>query len=244
MRAFSLVELSIVLVILGLLAGGILAGQSLIRAAELRSATSQAQQYLSAFWNFRDKYMASPGDTSSATRFWGSAGGNGGDNTCWAAQTQSSPASCNGNGDGVVTSGQSVGQIRENFMAWKHVANAGLIEGTYLGRSNTSTASGACSAPSIDCPQVKLSNSMLNIYYDSIRLRNHFIIETAANAVIVRPEELWNIDSKLDDGKPHTGRVFSYGEAGCATSDDPTVLDASYNLTNTAIACKIRLAVF
>ena len=47
-QGFSLVELSIVLVILGLLTGGILAGQSLIRAAELRAVTTEYQRYTAA----------------------------------------------------------------------------------------------------------------------------------------------------------------------------------------------------
>ena len=48
MRGFSLVELSIVLVILGLLTGGILTGQTLIRAAELRSVTTEFQRFQAA----------------------------------------------------------------------------------------------------------------------------------------------------------------------------------------------------
>ena len=71
-QGFSLVELSIVLVILGLLTGGILAGQSLIRASELRAATAEYQRYATSIQSFRDKYMALPGDMTNATRFWGS----------------------------------------------------------------------------------------------------------------------------------------------------------------------------
>ena len=70
-NGFSLVELSIVLVILGLLTGGILGGQALIRAAELRAATTESQRYLAAINSFRDKYFALPGDMAIATRFWG-----------------------------------------------------------------------------------------------------------------------------------------------------------------------------
>ena len=54
--AFSLVELSIVLVILGLLVGGILGGQSLIKAAELRSITSDIESYRVAVNSFKIKY--------------------------------------------------------------------------------------------------------------------------------------------------------------------------------------------
>ena len=75
MRAFSLVELSIVLVILGLLVGGILAGQSLIHAAELRAVSSEYQRYRTAIYAFRDKYLGLPGDITTATNFWGAADG-------------------------------------------------------------------------------------------------------------------------------------------------------------------------
>lgn len=59
---FSLVELSIVLVILGLLVGGVLTGQSLIRASELRKFMNTMERYKAATYTFRDKYFALPGD--------------------------------------------------------------------------------------------------------------------------------------------------------------------------------------
>src|SRR3569833_319215 len=71
--AFTLVELSIVLVILGLLDGGVHTGQSLIRAAELRSVTTQYQRFLTAVQTFRDKYFALPGDMTNAHSYWGIA---------------------------------------------------------------------------------------------------------------------------------------------------------------------------
>jgi prepilin-type N-terminal cleavage/methylation domain-containing protein len=69
--AFSLVELSIVLVILGLLVGGVLMGQSLIRAAELRRVVTDYNKYTTAVQSFRDKYFALPGDMTNAQNFWG-----------------------------------------------------------------------------------------------------------------------------------------------------------------------------
>ena len=66
-RGFTLVELSIVLVILGLLVGGVLSGQSLIRAAELRAVSTEHSKFVTAMNSFRDKYFAAPGDMKPPT---------------------------------------------------------------------------------------------------------------------------------------------------------------------------------
>lgn len=132
--AFSLVELSIVLVILGLLVGGVLSGQSLIRAAELRSVTSEYSKWHSAAHAFRDKYFALPGDMPNATAFWGALDidGNGLGSNCRGES--SGLATCNGDGDGAICqSGTCTSQTYEAMLFWKHLANAGLIEGTYSG---------------------------------------------------------------------------------------------------------------
>ena len=95
---FSLVELAIVLVILGLLIGGVLSGQSLIRASELRSVTQQYQSIIAATVSFRDKYFAIPGDMNNASQFWGLQASYG---SCYNAAS-SSALTCNGNGNGKV----------------------------------------------------------------------------------------------------------------------------------------------
>lgn len=61
-NGFTLVELSIVLVIIGLLIGGILVGQSLIESAKIQSAVRQIQQYDIAVRTFQSKYGSLPGD--------------------------------------------------------------------------------------------------------------------------------------------------------------------------------------
>ena len=53
---FTLIELSIVLVIIGLIVGGVLVGQNLIKAAEIRNQIKQMQEYQIAFNTFRTKY--------------------------------------------------------------------------------------------------------------------------------------------------------------------------------------------
>src|SRR5271155_2823005 len=66
-HGFTLIELSIVLVIIGLIVGGVLVGQDLIRAAEVRATIAQIEKYNTAVNTFRGKYNALPGDMNAAT---------------------------------------------------------------------------------------------------------------------------------------------------------------------------------
>lgn len=88
---FSLVELSIVLVILGLLTGGVLGGRALIRAAELRAITQEKEAFVTAVNTFRAKYNALPGDMRNATQFWGRADTGAFSGQCAAPNTAPEP---------------------------------------------------------------------------------------------------------------------------------------------------------
>lgn len=69
---FTLVEMSIVLVIIGLLVGGILVARGLIKAAELRATLSQVNQITAAVNTFKLRYNALPGDLTIAdVTAWG-----------------------------------------------------------------------------------------------------------------------------------------------------------------------------
>lgn len=244
---FSLVELSIVLVILGLLTGGILTGQSLIRAAELRSVTTDFQKHTAAYYSFRDKYFGLPGDLTTATKFWGSAGGTGSDATCVGLQASGATATCNGGGDGQIV-GITGYTYAERFMAWKHLANAGLIEGDFTGKSNGIPTSYS-TAIGTNVPASKLSRGFWDIYYinDSGSTGIYFngsqldTNELNLFAALLKPEEAWNLDTKMDDGSPVYGKFIVYRPSAsgfantCASPDDDT---ATYNLTDTSQQCR------
>jgi len=58
--------------------------------------------------------------------------------------------------------------------------------------------------------------------------------------VVLKPEEAWNIDTKIDDGKPATGRLVMLGAfASCTDTASSSNMGASYLLSNTAAACSL-----
>lgn len=247
-RAFSLVELSIVLVILGLLVGGVLSGQSLIRAAELRAVSTDLSKINTAFYTFRDKYFALPGDMTNATQFWGAA--NATPATC-RTTSGTTAATCDGNGDGLVGTADGGTTYSEVFHAWKQLANAGLMEGNYTGVACSPGI--VCSTPGTNVPRVKISNagvSVTNISAITSAADPNWFVSPYGNFLwyggvvagaepgltIFKPEELWNIDTKLDDGVPSTGRILvqKIGAPNCFMSSG-----AAYNLSNTTQACHI-----
>ena len=97
---FTLIEMSIVLVIIGLIVGGILVGQNLIYAASIRGEIKQMEQLETAYNTFNVKYGCLPGDCANATTFFGTTDASGntvvngdGDGFIWEKATDGSYSS-------------------------------------------------------------------------------------------------------------------------------------------------------
>lgn len=104
-EGFTLVELSIALIIIGLLVGAVLQGRDMIARARLDATVTQIEAIATAFDGFRDRYGALPGDYAQAVLSFG-AGVDNGDG--------------NGTIDGTGASGESLA-------AWLHLIRAGLL---------------------------------------------------------------------------------------------------------------------
>lgn len=248
-QGFTLVELSIVLVILGLLVGGILAGQSLIRASELRAVSSEYQRYITATMAFRDKYFVIPGDMANATAFWGK------DNTNCPSHsgTSATPGTCNGDGNNLIAFSVSANAHGESFQFWKQLALAGLIEGSYSGLSGPS--GNAHHVVGTNAPASKLSNGIWGTFDNTalalgdannfaVNYRNVLVAGGANSSAwnsspILKPEEAWNIDTKLDDGKPGTGKVVAIWRGSCTNSTSATDYASVYALSTTSVSCAL-----
>ena len=246
---FSLVELSIVLVILGLLTGGILGGQSLIRAAELRAVGTEYNRYVTATQTFRDKYFALPGDMTNATAFWGATDPS--PATC-IVTVGSGTQTCNGDGNGrVETTALTATHYSEVFTFWQHLAQAGLVEGTYTGRVG---AGGGGESTTSNSPRSKYQQALWfpfnwntsfsgTAQYDGSYRDNLFQFGafaaggTPANPVM-RAEDAWNLDTKMDDGRPAYGGVRARFWGGtCTDAANSAALNSNYLLTATANGC-------
>src|SRR5674476_678557 len=79
-NGFTLIEIAIVLVIIGLLLGGVLKGQELITSARVRNLISQQDGIKAAYFGFLDRFRALPGDYSLATTNIAGATTNGNNN--------------------------------------------------------------------------------------------------------------------------------------------------------------------
>lgn len=253
-RGFSLVELSIVLVILGLLTGGILAGQSLIRASELRALTTESQQMVTSLHTFRDKYFALPGDMTNATSFWGK------DSTYCNGQPGIANAvtgTCNGNGSGIWDTAGAGNVTDERFQAIRQLALAGLMNGSYTGITGAG-GTHHCIAD-VNCPRSKLNQGMWGSAYGTTASADTFayavdygnylivgapIANSGPFGELLKPEEAWNIDTKMDDARPAYGRVVArFWNNKCAAPDSGaaanTNLNASYRLSDSSAQCAL-----
>lgn len=222
----------------------------MIRAAELRSVANDTQRYMTAVQTFRDKYMAIPGDMGNATRFWGDNNSACAD----AAIANGTPGTCSGNANGTIDYASAPNTTGENFQFWNQLALAGLIEGSFTGISGSGTNRDSIRGSNIPASRISTAafgteyhgNVTASAYLYDGSYGNAFIFGArAANnppeTPILRPEELWNIDTKMDDGIAISGKVrpyYRYNYGGYQCTDASNV----YNLTSSTISCNIIFA--
>ena len=252
---FTLIEVSIVLVIIGLIVGGVLSGRELIEAARGRQQVSQIQEYTVAMTAFQSKYKGLPGDISidDAVRFnlyCDSCGDYDGIEGLF-------------NGDGILK-GYHAAAVRNAFLFpepalfFAQLSSAGLISGTYT------FTGGGVAYPGVDFPAAKIDKSVgilpITPYsWGGIWLAfcptagGYYFgwLSQACPTTPVKPMHGHYIDSKMDDGVPSSGIV----RAGKLTSvpddqsvevdDDPAsncVIDVSgsaYNINDGEGRCRI-----
>jgi prepilin-type N-terminal cleavage/methylation domain-containing protein len=216
-RGFTLVELAIVLMIIGLLIGGILRGQELMENARVTSTIQQSKAYDGAVTTFRDAYSSLPGDiVAPGTRL---------------ANCTVTACTTAGNGDSIIGAalGSKTGtyssiDASENRRFWLHLAVARLISG--VDASGTATA-----AWGVMYPAARIGGGF-HVVYTNITgtpgVSGHFLVlrngasGTATTAVnegngtsAISPLRAAQIDRKLDDGLPDTGDVVGIGTTGC-----------------------------
>lgn len=199
-QGFSLVELSVVLVILGLLTGGILGGQNMIHSAKLRSIHSDVSSFKIAVAAFEESYMDKPGDLELAKRYWPD------DSQFSGFATE------NGDGNGMIAGTGPTGD--ESAFAWQHLSLSGLVPGNFNGDT--------FAEPGISVPASKFGSAgyfIAHTFQDPIVIpihsyTGHFItigevyMASIGSSVLSGPDA-YSLDAKFDDGQPHTGSILA-----------------------------------
>lgn len=215
---FTLIELSIVLVIIGLIVGGILVGRDLIHAAEMRRVESEVDAIKTAMQTFRLKYNCLPGDCPEATKLFGAS-------------------VINGNGDGQLI------WFNEGYQAWQHLALAELVAGKFSGVG----AGGGVIGVNIPGSKfnnggytIIYTNGIVGSSLTGDVALNRLMLGQAhpgsyAVNSIMSGRDNYMLDSKYDDGWPTTGTItVQSSSATCATIPGDSVFNRAYAYYNKA----------
>lgn len=204
-RGFTLVEIAIVLVIIGLILGGVLKGQELIDSARVRTISNDMSGMRSAWFAFQDRYRAIPGDFSRAS-------------------TQIAAGLADGNGDGKVkTAAEAAG-------VWQQLVASGFISGQYDGSGGgMSTVTGNdCSTST--CPQNPY-NGFYKIAYGNKGTGNTGEANEMYTGDQIPVNIILQLDLKVDDGVANAGdlRLFNTGYTTCATAENWNIANNNQN---------------
>ena len=197
---FTLVELSIVIIIIGFLIAGVAAGQSLIKEAKLGVAANELREIETALKMFKLKYGVLPGDMSNASAYFGPCG-------------NVYPEICDGDGNGYLHIPGVGDQSFEEKAVFLHLALAGFLPrnlsedgGNY--QKMKAFAKGGYTIRTWDAGGLMYGES--KAYGDDLLIhagRWSYGLGITANG-LMKPIDYLAIDIKFDDGNPITGRLL------------------------------------
>jgi prepilin-type N-terminal cleavage/methylation domain-containing protein len=200
-KGFTLIEMSIVLVIIGLIIGGILKGQEVIESSRQKNLITQVDATRAATNTFVDRYSALPGDYTLPLRLSANAvlaAGNGNGIVGAAVATSALIGSTN------------LGAAGENVQFFDHLAAAKLIDGvTILAAPGAATFGEGSPYPAVSVPGAG-TDIIYGLYSASNEPRSaHWLrIHKTANGAptaAFSPRTASELDRKVDDGLPAEG---------------------------------------
>lgn len=244
-NGFTLVELSVVLVIIGLILGAVLLGRDLIKAAEIRAAISELSAIQTAIVMFEDKYKAIPGDMKDATAYWPGV-------------------TTNGDGDWFFGS-SDIAQDQEGGYLWHHLGLSGLYKS--FKRPNAANFSHIYG---VNTPQILPNTAAAGQRRITAFLRygttSNYIqlgkYNGSTGGSILCPSidanTAYSIDTKIDNGNPSSGKVLAYAASSTCTAAPPTCTDytgagddflqpsgsLNYHFTKPAGSCRMAFLIF
>jgi prepilin-type N-terminal cleavage/methylation domain-containing protein len=194
-QGFTLIEIAIVLVIIGLLLGGVLKGQELITGARVRNLISQQDGIKAAFFGFQDRYRALPGDYAAA-----------------ATNIKCASTCPGGDGNGRIF------ENNESILVWTHLSAAGFMNGSYNATSSTTT-------PGDDNTPKNPYSVYIELIYNgaygdpSLTSSSKHNLKTGTQVPV---EIIAEVDRKIDDGRPYTGsfQFSDYAPSGFTAPDE------------------------
>lgn len=237
-HGFTLVEISIVIVIIGLLIGSTIIGKSLLRSSRVMSITAEFATYKQAISNFNDKYQALPGDFSTASSILSGAS--------------------NGDGNGLITNNLAGTNLREQFYAWQHLQKAEMIKGNYTGLEGSAGTRARVVGSNIPSSQLvgagwglisvtlsDIAGGYTQIPYTAPDVPpNHvlwFGLDSVSGTVdsqspALTPGEALAIDTKSDDGLPRSGKIVAQANGSTGTCSTSAT---AYNSSSSSVLCSL-----
>lgn len=224
---FTLIEIAIVLVIIGLLLGGVLKGQELINSAKVKNLAGDFKNIPVFIYGYQDKFKALPGDQTQAaldTQFPPA-------NTATAATAAATLANGVINGNWNDTAATS-----ESYVFWQHVRLAGFAPGpvntadsSYLPTNATGGAIG------IQSGTTDITKTPINATAGANPIRgSHVICSAGILGKFVR-----QLDTAMDDGATNTGSMM----AGMATAAGTPMTAVASNAVDDATAYTVCMGI-
>lgn len=199
---FTLIEIAIVLVIIGLLLGGILKGQELINNARVKNLGSDFRNIPVFIYGYQDKFKSLPGDDSTASTH------------LTGATNATTPGGSTDRGNGVIDGNwNSTTKTDESFLFWQHVRLAGLAPG--------STDINAADFLPVNAVGTKVGIQSAQPF-TGMNSGTYYICSGGISGKFAK-----QLDTQLDDGITNKGSMVAGTEdnasaAGVASLDDAT----------------------